>query len=312
MNEDDQDVSRRYWKAAISALPTAEKRDAAWEFYLDKLTGANAGDTLSGLILLLEANGAFLLTLPAKFHEEMTLPIIERLSAMREELQANVEGQRAALRAADAVNEGLEKANKQFAATTAVFALKVRAAAAQIDTGALASQVYCSLHSSIAIPLRNELRALPEQSKRIDEASKAAESSIEKWHKIHFGGILANCMAFAAIITLILTGLVFWGIRSYYDRRLAGEIVRLSGDDEAYRRLLALGITMRVAPWTDADGEPVQDGYTLVVRDAEDAQIKESGGHKEAVTFVKANGLQEQLDDIERHLRAFEQLSHSH
>jgi len=112
MSEDDQDVSRRYWKAAISALPTAEKRDAAWEFYLDKLTGTNAGDTLSGLILLLEANGAFLLTLPAKFHEEMTLPIIERLSAMREELQANVEAQRAALSAADAVNEGLEKANK--------------------------------------------------------------------------------------------------------------------------------------------------------------------------------------------------------
>ena len=156
------------------------------------------------------------------------------------------------------------------------------------------------------------MRALPEQSKRIDEASKAAESSIEKWHKIHFGGILVNCTAFAAIITLILTGLVFWVIRSYYDRRLAGEIVRLSGDDEAYHRLLALGITMRVAPWTDADGEPVQDGYTLVVTDAEDAQIKESGGHKEAVTFVKANGLQEQIDDIEEHLRTFEQLSHSH
>ena len=45
MSEADQDVSRRYWKAAISALPTAEKRDAAWEFYLDKFAGTSAGDT---------------------------------------------------------------------------------------------------------------------------------------------------------------------------------------------------------------------------------------------------------------------------
>jgi len=48
MSEDDQDSSRRYWKAAISALPTAEKRDAAWEFYLDKFAGTSAGENLGG------------------------------------------------------------------------------------------------------------------------------------------------------------------------------------------------------------------------------------------------------------------------
>ena len=117
MSEDDQDVSRRYWKAAISALPTAEKRDAAWEFYLEKFAGTNAGDTFSGLILLLEANGVFLLTLPEKFHQEMSRPITERLKALREEIDAIVESQRAALLAADDVNETLEKANKQLEAT---------------------------------------------------------------------------------------------------------------------------------------------------------------------------------------------------
>ncbi len=54
--DEEQDSSRRYWKAVISALTTAEKRDAAWEFYLYKFAGCNARDTLSGLILLLEAD----------------------------------------------------------------------------------------------------------------------------------------------------------------------------------------------------------------------------------------------------------------
>ena len=71
MSADEE--QRRYWKAAISALPIAEKRDAAWEFYLEKFSGnPRAGDTLSGLILLLEANGALLLALPEKFHEQLT------------------------------------------------------------------------------------------------------------------------------------------------------------------------------------------------------------------------------------------------
>jgi hypothetical protein len=50
-----------YWQAVIGALP-AEKRDAAWRFYAERELGRahEARDTLSGLVLLLEANGLFL------------------------------------------------------------------------------------------------------------------------------------------------------------------------------------------------------------------------------------------------------------
>jgi hypothetical protein len=54
--------SRRYWRAAISHLSDPQKRDAAWEFYLRRLEARKSGDTLSALVLLLEANGAFLTT----------------------------------------------------------------------------------------------------------------------------------------------------------------------------------------------------------------------------------------------------------
>jgi len=298
MSEDDQEVSRRYWKAAISALPTAEKRDAAWEFYLDKFTGTNAGDTLSGLILLLEANGAFLLTLPAKFHEDMTLPIIERLSAMREELQANVEGQRAALRAADAVNEGLDKANKQFAATTALFAFKVRAAAAQIDTGALANQVYCSLHSSIAIPLRNELRALPEQSKRLDEASKAAESSIEKWRRVHLGGIILNASIAALLVASLLFCFAWFRLQRHFNEQLAAEIAQISGNHETLKETALLNIPVHLTPWSDQDGKPVPGGYAFSIDHAEDAAVQTTDSGKRGVIFFKGQRPEDQIEEL--------------
>ena len=67
---------------------------------------------------------------------------------------------------------------------------------------------------------------------------------------------------------------------------------------------------MRLDPWTDADGKPVEDAYALVITKVEDAQIKESDGHKEAVILVKRDTLQEQLDDIEKNLREFEKLQH--
>jgi len=204
MSEEDQDVSRRYWKAAISALPTAEKRDAAWEFYLDKFSGTNAGDTLSGLILLMEANGAFLLTLPEKFHQELTQPISEQLRAMRQELQANVETQRLMLRAADAANESIERGRQHLANTTVNFANKVQAASRLIDTTALASQVCADLQLSVVSPLRVALRNVPEQTKQIEAATKAAEASIKKWHLIHFNGIVFNsCLATLVIVAFI-------------------------------------------------------------------------------------------------------------
>jgi len=310
MSEDDQDSSRRYWKAAISALPTAEKRDAAWEFYLDKFAGTSAGDTFSGLILLMEANGAFLLTLPEKFYQEMSRPILERLKALRDEIDAIVESQRTALLAADAATEGLEKGNKQLVATGDIFASKIHGAARLIDTNAVANRVHEQLESLLISPLRLALSTLPAESRQIEAASKAARASIEKWHKLNFGVLLALCAAFAIVIALALAGFVYRECHEFYDRRLTAEIVRLTADNEACRRLLALGVGMRLDPWTDANGKPVEDAYALVITKADDAQIKESDGHKEAVILVKRDTLQEQLDDIAKNLREFEKLQH--
>jgi hypothetical protein len=212
MSEADQDASRRYWKAAISALP-AEKRDAAWEFYLEKFAGTNAGDTFSGLILLMEANGAFLLTLPEKFHAELIQPITEQLAAMRKELQDNVEAQRTALLASDSANESMERASQLLGNTTVEFANKVHVAARLIDTTSLASQVCAELESSIVKPLRVALRDVPEQTKRIKAATDAAESSIKEWHAIHFDNIVLNACLITFGVTVLIFGLIWFAHR---------------------------------------------------------------------------------------------------
>ncbi len=55
-----QPIVPDYWRAAISALPP-EKRDAAWDFFQERgLHASAARDTLSGLVLLMEANGLFM------------------------------------------------------------------------------------------------------------------------------------------------------------------------------------------------------------------------------------------------------------
>src|SRR5690242_3337452 len=93
-----------YWQAVIGALP-AEKRDAAWRFYAERELGRapEARDTLSGLVLLLEANGLFMERCARTLQEsalktsgarpssealaESVRPVLERLEGLERRLE---------------------------------------------------------------------------------------------------------------------------------------------------------------------------------------------------------------------------------
>ncbi|VVM05520.1 hypothetical protein MAMC_00642 [Methylacidimicrobium cyclopophantes] len=64
----DSEDPHRYWKAAISHLPP-EKQNAAWEWYRARSEPSQAFDSLSGLLLLLEANAAYLERVPRAVQE---------------------------------------------------------------------------------------------------------------------------------------------------------------------------------------------------------------------------------------------------
>ncbi len=307
MNEDDgQDLCRQYWKAAISCLPSAEKRDAAWEFYLERLVGGSAGETLSGLILLLEANGVFLLTLPEKFHGELTLPITAQLSALREELRDHVERQRASLRAADVANESLEKANQVLADTSAELAGKVSAAVRQMDVTALAQQVHAQLEASTIAPLRFALRDLPEQSRQITAVGKAAESSVQTWRQVHLGGLILNVSLAALLAGSLLFGSGWFRLQRHFNERLAAEIASLNGSGETFKEAALLNVPVRLMPWTDQDGNPVPGGYALVIDQPEDTAMHTVDGQKRGVIFFKAKRPIDQIEELRGLLKALQ------
>ena len=304
MSQDgEQDSSRRYWKAVISALPTAEKRDAAWEFYLDRFAGGKAGDTLSGLILLLEANGSFLLTLPEKFHAELTRPVAEQLSALREELHDNTERQRAALRAADVANESLEKANQFLASTSTELADKVGAAIRQVDVAALAQEVHARLETSTVAPLRVALRDLPEQSKRIATATAAAESSVQTWRQVHLGGIIFTISLAVLLAGSLLFGFGWVRLQCHFHERLAAEIVRLNESGETLQQAALLNVPVQLMPWTDQNGTPIASGHAFVINHAEDVAMQIVGGQKRGVIFFKAQRPLDQIEELRGMLR---------
>ena len=59
-----------YWKAAISCLPSQQMRDAAWEFFVRHLAqNPIIADTFSGVILVMQANGLFMLKVPKLVHD---------------------------------------------------------------------------------------------------------------------------------------------------------------------------------------------------------------------------------------------------
>ncbi len=100
-----------YWQAAISAL-SPEKQAAAWQFFQERELGLAKGatDTLSGLVLLLEANGLFMDACAKRLADTVTasarqdereesgkiLPVLESIPAELHGLESKVAGQTAA------------------------------------------------------------------------------------------------------------------------------------------------------------------------------------------------------------------------
>jgi hypothetical protein len=289
------DPSCRYWKAAIATLPPA-KRDAAWQFYATHLADGQTGDTLSGLILLLEANGAFLLTLPGQFHGQLIQPLAERLEALRDELLAHVERQQTALIEYDRVQEAvsgvatlIQEANREFIRT-------LQSGIGAVDIAGLTSRINHSLETNTLRPIQVALRNLDKHAENADRVSVAAERSIRSWRRVHITGIAGTSFLAALLFAGLVLSWGWWNMEARFRQRLAAQVVRLSATDDAYRQLLWLGISLRLEPWLDESGKAVEDGYCVVVADAESADLKVVGDRKLGMIALKATPLLKRIE----------------
>jgi hypothetical protein len=296
--------SLRYWKAAISSL-TPEKRDAAWEFYLRHLAAGNTGDTLSALVLLMEANGVFLERLPERYHEELILPLQARLVSLQERISLHEKHQREITAALECVSQRNLDASTRALTTANKVEGSLRDAATAVDARVVVEGVKKQIMDGAVMPMVRATEELAVNTARIDEATKCARNAVESWRKVHLGGIVLNCFLLAFLCAAIVTGIVWLKLDARYEHRLAAEVHRLSATDDTYRQLLMHGISFRLERWMDRSGKPVKDGYAILVDDAEETGLDVNGDRKRAFVLVKSGPVIKRAEAV---TREFEEL----
>jgi hypothetical protein len=283
----ESDPSYRYWKAAISCLSTPEKRAVADEFLRSRLEGGSGADTLFALILLLEANGIFLQTLPEHFHEELIQPINQALQTLRGELASHGESQQQTRRAFDSASELTDLATKMIRQSNAEFESKVQTTIRSIDVKEMAARLHQELQSSTLNMMQATLRDLRERSEQIKGATAAAENSVAIWRRVHLSGLFWNMLLGALVISACASGWIVTRIQANHDRAFAAEVVHLQRNEDAFKQLAMLGISLRVEPRNDPNDASMRR-YTVTVEQADDIAVQEVNGRKKGVLIVTA------------------------
>jgi hypothetical protein len=280
--------SRRYWRAAISHLSDPQKRDAAWEFYLRRLEARRSGDTLSALVLLLEANGAFLTSLPEKINAELMNPFDERFATMRSHLVRQEEVQREMVAVLEKAAERNASTNARSIANLGTAESALRKAATSLDAGAVVREVTSQIEEEALLPLKRVLKDLGVSSSNIRDATTAAESAIEKWRRVHLRGVAIGLFTLAAIVSGMIITWSRYEIEHHYEDCFTSAVLQLDTSRGTLSKLAENGIGVRVMRSSDNHGDTIPGSFAVVIDDAEAADVREWDGRRRGVLFVRA------------------------
>ncbi|MEP6671599.1 MAG: hypothetical protein ABJF10_20720 [Chthoniobacter sp.] len=284
----EESDSRRYWRAAISHLSDPQKRDAAWEFYLRRLEARKSGDTLSALVLLLEANGAFLASLPEKIHAELMEPLTERLAAMRSHFAGQEEHQREMLAVLEKAAERNANTNARSIGVLATAEGALRKAATSVDASAVVREVKSQIEEEALLPFKRVLKDLAASAGSVCEATTAAEGAVERWRRVHLGGIAAGLLAVAIMTCSFIIAWFKHDLEQRYERRFTAAVLQLDTSRETLSKLAELGVGVHVLPSSDSAGKTIPRSFAVVIDEAEAAEVREADGRRQGVVFVKA------------------------
>jgi len=280
-----------YWKAAISQLPSNEMRDAAWEFFMRHLAqNPKMADTFSGMILVMQANGMYMLTVPEIVHEKAIKPFHDEIDEFRcglaEHLERHQHLAAEILTAARATEAGAQAAGS----SVKQFETAIATVWKEIDTKALSGKIHADLEEIIFKPFHVRCRELEALTSLAQEASLKVERSIEKFRRIHFGGIVVTM---AAACMVVMGGLFGYGWRKlsdHYDRSLVQALKRVqwieAENQEAFLKLNQLGAAIAVVPVGGDNGKPIPGKYALTLMNADDTVLQDlKEGRRGAILF---------------------------
>ena len=200
----EENASFRYWKAVISTLPPT-KRDAAWEFYLNKFGDNRAGDTLSGLILLLEAHGVYMQNLPIAYDAELIQPMKGMIADVKRELQQFTQVQQEFREATRQSVQAIAQFSQVIVQYGKEIQQKVQAALQEINTERIGGVISCSLEASTLGAIKADLKNLSEVSSSLKQCYNVAEKSAEHWKSLQFSSTLGYTFILAFILAVTFT-----------------------------------------------------------------------------------------------------------
>ena len=156
-------------------------RDAAWEFFVRHLAqNPKMADTFSGVILVMQANGLYMLKVPKLVHDEALVPLGREISRLRDEMAETVNRHAEVARDTLAVCEKTQQVAEAAATAAKELDETIRDGWRQVNTEKLAGRIQAEVETALLRPLAAQFRQLEEITPALKDAADQLDESARK------------------------------------------------------------------------------------------------------------------------------------
>lgn len=270
-------------------------RDAAWEFFVRHLAqNPKMADTFSGVILVMQANGLYMLKVPKLIHDEALVPLGREVSRLRDEMAETVSRHAKATKDTFAVCEKTRQVTEAAVTVAKELGDAIRGGWREVNTEKLAVRIQGELESAVLRPLVAQCRQVEEMTPALRNAADQLEESARRLRAFHFKGILAVMLAACVVVMGGCFSFGWWKLSRHYDRMVDAALKRIlsvnAGNQEAFTRLTEMNVPIRVLSVTDSKKRTIPLKFALVMDHAEDVAVEDTpDGKRVAIYFEKAS-----------------------
>lgn len=267
-------------------------RDRAWEFYVQRLAqNPKMADTFSGLILVLEAHGLYMLDLPKALHDATVTPLEAETARFREAAEESVNRHKQV--AQDNLHACEKILHTAETATAAVRALDdaIRDGWQTVDTAKLAERIQQDMEKALLQPLAKQCQELEAATPAILLAAGKLKESARELQILHSKGVLFVLMVACLVV---MGGCFFYGwnlLAERYSRKIGLALAKIEfvggQNREAFSKLLAMNVPIHVVPVVDNNDKVIPGKFALIMQKADETRLENSKSGKEATIFFR-------------------------
>jgi hypothetical protein len=257
----------------------------AWEFFVRHFSqNPKMADTLSGLILVMQANGLYMLEAPRMVREQIVDPLHEALTRFSTELNLAIDRHK---------HIATEATRSTERAVAAIMGLEgaICSGWQEVNAASLAERVQAELEATLLQPLAIQCRALEHTAPAVNEALERMENSTRQLRAYHFKSILAAMLISCLAIAGGCFALGWSKLSDHYKLKVKAALERVvsvsATNDETFTQLTKMNVPIRVVPVVDNRKQTIPRKFALVVNHAEDVGIEDIGDGKRAAIYFE-------------------------